>query len=314
MEIWNHWLLIAFIAPFLWALVSLLDVYFVEEAYEDAFDGALISGVFQLAPWLLVFFGVVSFVYPGHAAAVVAWFGGTLFLFSFFFYFKALFATNDVAITQVIWNLTILLVPFFSWLILRERLDLIHYVAVGIAFAGAMLLSLDKTLSTKEGFSRTVLMMLCAVIMLSLSMVAEGKAYRLTGDDFWSVFLLFSTGAASAAGLLFFLDTKKAIDRLRHIGKLGSQYLPIFILAESLSVIGTLTSQRAIDLSPSVSFVAVIESLVPVFVMLVSLLLVGIFYWTRKKTMQMLYQDQLSGLGIKVGASIIIGWSIYMIS
>jgi drug/metabolite transporter (DMT)-like permease len=55
---------------------------------------------------------------------------------------------------QVIASLSIPLVPFLSWIISGERLAMIHYVGLGIAFLGALLLSLNKKIE-KRAF-RTV--------------------------------------------------------------------------------------------------------------------------------------------------------------
>jgi hypothetical protein len=82
------WLPIAFVAPFLWALVSVLDLYLVHGLYQDEWDGTLISGAFQLFPWLLVALGILSFVPPPTEAILFSLAGGLMFLASFFFYFR----------------------------------------------------------------------------------------------------------------------------------------------------------------------------------------------------------------------------------
>ena len=66
------WIAIAFIAPALWALVALLDTYFIDGIYRDATDGAIISGLFQGLPWVLVPLGLIDFDYPGHRIAAYA--------------------------------------------------------------------------------------------------------------------------------------------------------------------------------------------------------------------------------------------------
>src|SRR4030043_386404 len=98
-SIWNNWLLIAFIAPFLWALVNLIDVYFAKEGYRDAYDGAIVSGFFQVIPWLLVPF--IGLSIPGINIIMLAILAGLFFCASMFFYFKAIFTTGDVSLLQI---------------------------------------------------------------------------------------------------------------------------------------------------------------------------------------------------------------------
>lgn len=312
MDIWNNWLLIAFIAPFLWALVNIIDVYFVESVYEDEYDGAMISGMFQIVPWFLVPLGVIPFTFPGMEAGLLAFLGGSAFLLSFFFYFRALFSRNDVAMIQVLWNLSVPLVPFLAWLLLGERLDAVHYAGIALAFLGAVLLSLDSNIRS-NGFVATARIMALAVFFLSLSMVIEERAYTLAGD-FWSVFLLFSAGATVSGISLSLLDAKGSLERIRHISGLSRKYFLVFLSAETLALFGTLTSQRAIDLSPSVSFVAVIESLVPAFVIAVSFFLSIVLLAKNQELARKLYADQLVGLRMKVVALVIIVYGIYLIS
>ena len=91
-------------------------------------------------------------------------------------------------------------------------------------------------------------------------------------------------------------------------------YFFIFFLAESLNLLAVLSSQRAIDLSPIVSFVAVIESSVPIFVMLLSLSLVPILLFLNKKKVHEIYQNQLVAFKTKIVACVMIALGIYLIS
>lgn len=307
------WLLLAFVAPFLWAWVSTIDNYFVHSVYEDEFDGAIISGFFQSVPWLFVPLGLVQFQFPGVGTAWWAMGAGAFFLFSFICYFRALFMHNDSALIQILWNLSVPTVPFVAWFILSETLLPIHYAGIALAFVGVTLFVLDGGV-TRDGFWKAAVPMFGAVLALSLSMVISKKAYGRS-DAFWSIYLFFCLGATMlAAFLLVVVGRKKAKERAGKIIRLSGKYFWFFLLAESLSVIGTLTSQGAIRLAPAVSFIAVIEALVPVFVMTNSLILVVCFRKLRRNGMQELYQEQLAGLRTKVLAVVLIVAGIYAIS
>jgi hypothetical protein len=54
MHLLDNWLLVAFLAPFFWALVNIVDVYFVDGIYKDDIDGIIIFGLFQIIPSILL--------------------------------------------------------------------------------------------------------------------------------------------------------------------------------------------------------------------------------------------------------------------
>jgi uncharacterized membrane protein len=311
--LWSHWIFVAFLAPFYWALVNIIDVYFVSSVYEDEWDGIFINSVFQLFPWLLPIFGVVSFQYPGVSATIIALLGGASLILAFFFYFKTLFIFSDVAVIQAIWNLSVPLVPFLSWLLLSEKLLPVHYGGIALAFAGAMLFLTHKEVRAKNflGVAKT---MVGAVTLFSLSMVLQSRAYDLMGNDFWTGFLIFSAGAGITGLALAFFDPKTVKSRSRHLLQMTRTYFFIFFVAESLNLLAVLSSQRAIDLSPVVSFVAVIESSVPIFVMLMSLALIPILLMFNKDKVHQIYQDQLVAFKTKIVACSMIAGGIYLIS
>ncbi len=307
-----NWFLLAFVAPFLWAIAAVADTYFVHRVYDDEYDGAIISGVFQLAPWLFVLVGVISFVPLGAVQTALAMLAGALFLLSIFWYFKALFVFNDVSLMEILWNLSVPLVPFIAWLFIGEILMPIHYVGIGLAFCGVVVFLVNGKIMNKE-ISRVFLYVLMGIALFSSSMVISKEVYENT-TNFWSVFLLFSSGATVAVGLLFFIDKKKIRERTEKITKLSGKYFFIFLLAEGIAVLGMLTSHRAIDLSPSVSFVATIESLVPVFIIMISFALVVFFKIAGNNDIEQTYRKQFSGPYRKIFALTIMAIGIYMIS
>lgn len=310
------WLLLAFIATLLWTIVALLDTWFVHDVYADALDGALISGMFQSVPWLLVPLGLVEFSLPDITTTACALAAGALFLLSFFAYFKALFASNDSALMQLLWNLAVVAVPLTAWLLLDEQLLPAHYLGITLAFAGLAMFGMNRRTPSASSMSATPIIrhMLAAVVLLALSMVAGKAAYRAV-DDFGSIFLLFCTGATAIALLLpVALGPVQARSRMQRLMRLWRCYGLIFLLGETLSLAATLASQRAISLAPAVSLVAVIESLVPVFVMLGSLLLAGLFRWQGQPALAAAYRAQLAHPGRKALALVMIASGIYVVT
>lgn len=304
----NNWFLMALLAPFLWSLVVLLDVYFVHQVYKKAHEGTVISGLFQGCVVLLVPF--VGFTWPGDTAGLLFVAGGVAFIASFHWYFKSMFLVGDGALVQILWNLTTIIVPVFAWAIAGESLSLANYAGVAIAFVGGTALAWDGKIEKKDLFAVSK-MMIPAILLLSFSMVLQKRGYEIVGDhSFWPGFFLFSFGVV-IGGMLVFLIHNERKNLLKRVGSMSWKYLFIFFLAECLSVSGTLASQKAISLAPGVSLVAVIESLVPVFVMMNSLLAAVIF---RNHAMGAEYSKQTTGIKSKVMSIVFIAAGIYLVA
>lgn len=321
----SQWLIIAFLAPMFWSLVNIIDVYFVDGVYKDELDGTIIFGIFQIIPSILLTFFINPNILAkltdfrmGHFfinnSLLLAVLGGFLFTSAFFFYFKALFNQNDVALLQVLWNLSVIVIPTFTFIFLRERLPLLGYVGIAITLLGATLISFSERLKTKFS-SKYISIMIGAVLLLSLSMIIEERVYSNLSSmgygnhGFLIGFLFFSIG--SFLGGVFFIFYGK-----RNPTALIKKYYKLFFLAEGLTFLGTLASQRAIDISPSVSYVAAVETFVPVFVLAFSLLIVLIskIIKTNKEMIRRIYNEQLDGVWVKIFATITMAVGVYLIS
>lgn len=311
--LWSHWIFVAFLAPFFWALVNIIDIYFVSGVYEDEWDGVLINALFQLLPWVLLLFGFIDFVFPGWQVSTIAFLAGGCLMISYYFYFKTLFVSNDMVVVQALANLSVPLVPFLTWLLIGEQLALIHYVGIAVAFSGAMLFSLHTKIKEKQ-LAKVSLIMVGVVFFLSLSMVFQSVVYQAMADQFWTGFLLFSAGATVTGIGMAYFDRLSFGQRMMHILGISKVYVWVFLLAETLNLLAVIALQRAIEISPTVSFVAVIGSLAPVLILILSAVLVPILlFYNRDKARQM-YQDQLVAYKTKIVACCIIAVGIYLIS
>lgn len=314
MEIFdNNWVWLAFLAPFLWAWVNVLDNYFVDGVYGDAYDGALISGLFQLLPWGGLLLGLVSLEGMVWQWSLLALVTGVCFSLSMFFYFKTLFTTNDTVLTQTLWNVSLLLIPFLAWIVLDEHLDSSHYLGVGLAFIGALLLIGDYHFADRGETKKIIIFMGLSVVFLSLTMVLSKQAYVGSGV-FWPTYLFFSLGNVLGSLGLLTIDAKPMRARLSTIYALSKKFFWLFLLAECFQLIGTLTSQLAIDSSPSPSFVAVVESFLPVFVIVISLFLVWVLPKTTKASLQQVYREQLFRFPVKIMAVILMSIGVFLIT
>jgi len=324
-----NWLLISFLAPAFWAIVNICDVYFIKGIYKDEMDGTVMMSLFQILPCILtalflridvrqfaqldVSQGSIWF----DPAILFALFGGVFFTLSFYFYFKALFSKSDAALLQIIWSLTVVVVPIFSYFIWGNQLPGIKYLGMSITLLGVILLSLNKKIKLK--LSRGYLKIMAgAVLFLSFSMLFEDQAYTLLeakslsgNQSFLFGFMCFTLGSFLTGVVLALVFKKNPSQFLK-------KYWPYYIFLESVTFLGNISSQRAISIAPSVSYVATIETFVPVFILLfsvlISLVLPYLAITNRRQILTDIYQEQLSGAGIKIWATIVMAGGVYLLS
>lgn len=311
----HSWLIIAFIAPFLWALTAVLDSYFVVNWYRDKYDAIVVSGVFQSLPVLLVVFGIVPFTPPSPEVFFFAISAGLVFIGSFYCYFTALFNDNDSSLAQAFWNFTVPIVPFLAWLLFGEVLEFRHYVGVAISFLGVLALAFYQKVIRQVRLRHFSLPMMGATILFSLSMIFSKEAY--SGAGFFDVLLIFCLSAS--IGSLFILALRYRTGffaRFQEITSLARKNFHWFILSEGLYFIGTVTSQRALSLAPSATFVAVIEALAPIFIMAISMIMIWLYrvMHRQNRIVGQVLLKQISGSGVKIFATTCLVVAIVFVS
>jgi uncharacterized membrane protein len=303
--IWNNWLILAMAAPFLWALMNIIDVYFVSSVYENEWDGAIISSLFQIVPWFLVpILGIGTLTGNG---VILATLSGVLTAGSIFFYFRAMFARADAALILIIWNTGAILVPLLQVLV-GERLPFIKYAGIIIIFLGATLISADSKLREKK-FGKMVLELSAAVVLYAIATVLQGKAYAAM--PFWSGLLFVSLGSA-IVGIVFWVIRPRKNGQLK---KLVRKYSGVFILAEGLALVGNVIGQRALA-TGSVSLVAALGNIQPAWIMFQSLIiyfLAKLLGFGGKESVQHMYREQLVGWKTKLLAVVIMAAGVYII-
>ena len=163
--------------------------------------------------------------------------------------------------------LSVLFVPVLAFLMLGERLAPIYYVGIALALCGTLVLIRFHL----SGFNKQALIMLSySVLSISVAMVLQAQVFEST--NYTDGILMFLLGGFFSALIVMFLKRGRA----RKIGSLVRQYGWLFVAIEGVELLGVLCSQRATAVGPSVSFVAVIECSLPVFIMLYSVGLVGV--------------------------------------
>jgi drug/metabolite transporter (DMT)-like permease len=239
--------------------------------------------------------------------------GGFFLVVSYFFYFKALFKAGDAALIQILYNTIAVVVPILAFVLLQEKLSLMQYGGIAIAFIGVTTLAGDGK-TKNEKFWPTMLIMSGAVIFFALNMIFTRELYVLS-IPFYSVILFYSLGGVM--GGLFFLVLRIRKYSVGNLLNIGKKYIGWFVFSELIVLGGIVASQRAIEISPAVSLVAVIESFQPAFIVILSALIFLAFRFFLHKYADLarkIYNDQLSGLAPKIIAIIIMAFGIYLIN
>ena len=268
----DNWVLMAVAATGAWALSCVIDVCFVGKGvYRSAAEGPAIAGLFCILP-MLASIGSVEWHSVDWTVALVGALSGGAFLLHVHLYFRALFLLNDAVNAEIFNTLGVLFVPVFAFILLAERLTWTNYLAIAVAALGVLVL---VRLQWSRLSPRVIVNLVVSVIMVSLMMVMQAWVLRHT--SYATAVWLFSSSAFVAAALIFGIPGT----RRRRIGRLCRRFGPIFILVQLLELAAVLGSQRATDLGPSVSLVALIECSLPIFVMAFS----GLFALVAKAWM-----------------------------
>ncbi|MEI7749607.1 MAG: hypothetical protein WCJ25_01240 [Candidatus Moraniibacteriota bacterium] len=262
----QNWMLVAFIAPALWALVILADRIFGKIFFADEAEAAGVIGMLGIMPIVSIFyFGVPQIGLETFGLAIS---GGILFTICTFYCFRSLFVSGDATLVAVLLNVSGLTVPLFATVLLKEALAPIQYVAILIIVVVSIRLGLRNSV-LENNLKHIIVPMAIAVVTVSLSMVLEGEVYRLVG--FRNGFVCFSFGVF--LGGVFF-STRAFLWKGKAFRLSPSDWLRL-LLIEGTNLFAAVASQYAISIGPSVSFVATIETTQPAFVLLFSLIALG---------------------------------------
>ncbi len=267
MALWESWFAIGLLSVAAWGLSCVIDVCFVGEGiYRKPVDGVVVAGAFFAVPLLTSGnIEMVRDIPPG--VAFVAFAAGVFYLLHIYFYFRALFALNDASNAEIFNTLSVLVVPLLAFALLGEVLQIVHYAAIGLSLLGILVLIRYQI----SGLTWKVTVLLTTSV-LCISLVMVMQAWVLQHVSYDTAVWFFSAGAVSCVAALLILRR-----RLRaRIARIVTRFGFVVVGVQLLELGAILGLQRATDLGPSVSLVALLECSLPVFVMGFSWLLLGV--------------------------------------
>ena len=306
----GEWLIYAVASIICWGLVNVLDSYFIEnKTYENIWDGTVVSSLYKIIGVIIMggifFTKVVEISLMG---ALLSMLGGALISAAFLFCFAAILYHNDMSLIQVVWNLSSPVVVVMGWFFLGEKFAPMAYVGMIIVFAGSFIISFQKE-SFKCNLGKLLLFLIPMVVLYSVSEVLM-KYIEIRNIDFEQSFPFVCLGQVLFGSIVLIARRNP-----KHIGGIikGNWYL--FFSSEALELIGLFLMQLAIAKTPSIALFGVVESFMPVMVVVltgVSIFLLKIF--KRGKTLKRVYdENMLAGLPVKIIATAVMMIGVYLI-
>lgn len=258
------WFYLALLAPLLYAIVNLIDDNLLRFVYKGPYLAAAASGIFGALPLLSLFYVDPTPISNSLAAIMVA--AGFLTTIYYFLYFKSL-AVESPSIVVAMLGLVPAIVPILAYYFLHEKLTGMQLVGFAIVLIASIALAMTDIKRFK--FSSALLPITGAVLLLSIISIMTKYVYDHT--EFYSAFMYLSFGVGLGGIYFAFI---MYFDHRKHdlsVFKRGIHNLfLIFVVVEFLAVAAAFTSNLAISRG-SVSLVRVIESIQPIFVLLIAM-------------------------------------------
>ncbi len=259
------WLILALLAPLLFAVVNILDDNLLAFVYKSPYLAASFAGFFGTLPvTTLLFFDFQSM--PTNLA-ILATISGLLTVVYLYFYFKGL-ATESPAVVVAILGLAPTLLPVLGYFLLGERLTGLEVLGFVIVLLASLALAIPDLKDFKV--SKAFVPLLAAVLFIDIVSISTKFVYDRA--SFYSAFMLYSMGMGLGGLFFYYLKRRDNKQTLRAIRNDIKMLLPIFIVAELTALAAEFTLNLAVDRGP-VSLVKVIEGIQPMLVLLIALAL-----------------------------------------
>jgi len=259
------WLYLALLAPLLYAVVNLFDDNLLERVYKSPYLSTVFAGFFGALPLVALVFKTMPSI--GQAAIITAVAAGAFTTSYYFFYFRAL-GVETPSVVVALFSLAPALLPVFAHLFLHERLSGLAILGFTIVLLAALMMAVVDLKNFK--FSKALVPVVIAVILMDSGALLSKYAYEHAA--FFPAYMYFCLGMGLGGVAFLSIRFKDNIQGLRDIKPIFWKVLPVFVAAELVNLAAELTLNLAIGRGP-VSLVKAIESIQPMFVLLIALVL-----------------------------------------
>jgi len=305
------WIGLTFASLVMWSLMNVIDSYFIEDVYRDEYDGLIISALFNLLPFLGIFF-VKDF---SLMTIVMSSGAGFLMMLSFLFYLKAFKYHNDPSAIQIAWLLSAPVVLILSFIFLSEKLDWVKYVGMAVIFFGGIVFSFFGHRINKK-MSRLIPIMVPAIILYALCTVMMRWVYEVREVNFFDGFIWFCFGGAML-GIGTCIARRKTVTK-KYFFPVVRKYWKIFLAAELVELVAVFFQQTAIEKTTNVALFATLESFMPIMVIIVMLATIVFLRMVGNKKEKEIISDiyennMLAGLKWKIAIVVLMAYGTYLI-
>lgn len=265
------WIFFALLTPIFWSFVHVLDSHCVDRVFEKPWMGMITSA---LASTVIVF--LIPFILPAaidnppaNIFIISALLAGVLIQISQLLYFNAL-ERSEAGIVAAYWNFTPALLPFAGYFLAHDYLPINNYVGIGIlVMSSVFMCTLDTNFDKRwQTFFLMFTASVCQVFALLLEDVVYTNMNYLLG-------FFFTTSGIIITGIIPFISkhVRKVFSRNMHRLRPA---MHIFFGIEVINLFALASSQKAISLG-NPSLVAAVETTVPAYTFLLSILLLKIW-------------------------------------
>lgn len=279
-----NWLLLALLAPAVYAIVNFIDKYILEGEVEDWRSlptySSIMAVVFGIFLWVITGFPLL-----GIKDAVLVMFTGMLTIWGAVFYFKAL-SNNETSKIIILFQLGPLITLFLSFVFLKEMISSLQLLGFFLILFATLTISVDKKQS-KYKFSAVFILILLADLLWALSYVVF--KYVSNSASFAKIISFESWGFALGGFVLYFLfpSFRKAFVKTQK--KVRKVALVLILLNEGIFLVAKLLTFLAISLGP-VALVNVVGGTQVFF---------GIFYgFVLTKLVPKIFQENINKEGV----------------
>ncbi len=278
-----NWLLIASIAPALWAITNYIDKHLISRYFKGDGIGALVIfssliGILVL-PFILIIHPAVFAVKPVFALLIVV--NGFLYVLGLLPYYHAL-KEDEVSIVVPLFQT----IPVFSYIlalvVLREVLTGIQIFASLLIIAGAVALSLDLDKGKPELKQKVFWLMLLASFLVALN----GLVFKFVAikEGFWTTsFWEYIGFAILSVILLVFIGSY----RRQFLSVIKLNRVPVLTwntINETLNIIAKIIMNLATLLAP-LALAWVINGFQPFFVLIFGIIITLFFPYLAKESL-----------------------------
>lgn len=260
-----EWLLLALLAPALWAIMNITDKWILSNYFKGAFsyqvltvltDVLIIPILFVLAP---ISFDPSLFV-PAIALGMISG-------FSFVIYNKAMLVEEASRVISLMYMNPLFILPM-AIVFLGEVLTPLKYVGIALLVVSAVLMSYRKVLGKHKFLSTGMILILIWGMIWAGYQVAT--KWMLGSADVWS-FTLWTLVGTLISGMLMILVPKIRKEFISDVKRSKAVVYAVRITTSMLYLVAMLSFYFAISMAP-ISIVSAMPSVQPAFVLLYVLL------------------------------------------